>query len=81
VSLFLPNADASGAFDALLFQTAGAGVAFVDAELRYVRVNDALAAMNGLPAAAHVARPVRDVLPPASADALERLLRRVMATG
>jgi PAS domain S-box-containing protein len=38
------------------------GLAFVDRELRYVRVNPALAAMNGVPAAEHAGKRVREVL-------------------
>ncbi|MGZ8457893.1 MAG: PAS domain-containing protein, partial [Gemmatirosa sp.] len=73
--------DSDAALTALLFDTTSAGVALVDAELRYVRVNGALAAMNGRPAPAHVGRHVRDVLAPAAADLLEPLLRRVLASG
>jgi PAS domain S-box-containing protein len=38
------------------------GLAFVDRELRYVRVNRALAAMNGLPAEAHLGKRVHEIL-------------------
>jgi PAS domain S-box-containing protein len=65
----------------VLFQTVAVGVGLIDRELRYVRVNEALAAMNGRPAAEHAGRAVREVLPPVAADALEPLLRRVIATG
>ena len=77
-----PLADGvDAAFAAILFETAAAGVALVDRELRYVRVNAELAAMNGLPVEAHLGRRVQEVLPAAAADALEVLLRRVMETG
>ncbi|MFY2557169.1 PAS domain-containing sensor histidine kinase [Corallococcus terminator] len=39
------------------------GLAFVDLELRFIHVNDALAEMNGLPREAHLGRKVRDVVP------------------
>jgi signal transduction histidine kinase/CheY-like chemotaxis protein len=39
------------------------GFAFVDLSFRYVRVNDALAAINGLPARDHIGMTVPDVLP------------------
>jgi PAS domain S-box-containing protein len=39
------------------------GFAFFDRELRYVHVNAALAAMNGLPAASHLGHHVTEVLP------------------
>jgi PAS domain S-box-containing protein len=56
------------------------GLAFVGADLRYVRVNDRLAALNGVPADAHVGRTPSDVTP-ALAPFLEPLLRGVLATG
>jgi signal transduction histidine kinase/PAS domain-containing protein len=52
-------------------------VAVLDRDLRYVRVNDALAAMNGRPAAAHIGRSIHEVAPDAAA-ALEATARRVM---
>ncbi|AKF82596.1 histidine kinase [Myxococcus fulvus 124B02] len=39
------------------------GLAFVDLELRYIHINEALAEMNGLPRHAHLGRKVRDVVP------------------
>jgi len=57
-----------------------AGLAFVDSRLRYVRINEAMAAVNGLPAKDHVGRHIRDVLP-GDAAALEPLMRRVLETG
>lgn len=38
------------------------GMAFFDRSLRYVRVNDAMAATNGIPAEAHVGRRLPDLL-------------------
>jgi hypothetical protein len=69
------------ALAALLFRTAGVGVAFVDRALRYLGVNDALAAMNGVAAVAHEGRPLRDVIPLPAFAALEPLLRGVHETG
>src|SRR6185503_4882069 len=60
-------APTAGGIDAalteLLFRTAGVAVAVVDRDLRYVRVNDVLAAMNGRPAAAHIGRTLHEVIP------------------
>lgn len=56
------------------------GIAFLDRELRYVRINEALAAMNGRSPDEHLGRTVRDVLPDA-APLLEPLLRGVFETG
>jgi len=39
------------------------GLAFVDLELRFIHINDALAEMNGLSREAHLGRKVRDVVP------------------
>ncbi|MFF4158684.1 SpoIIE family protein phosphatase [Streptomyces sp. NPDC001678] len=60
------------------------GLAVLDTELRYVMVNPALERIHGLPARAYVGRHVREALPflPADeADAVERAMRRVLATG
>lgn len=60
------------------------GLAVLDTELRYVMVNPALEHIHGLPARAYVGRHVREALPflPADeADAVERAMRRVLATG
>ena len=46
-----------------LLDSAPIGLGFFDRELRYVRVNDALAAINGMPAADHVGRTVGELLP------------------
>ncbi len=54
------------------------GVALIDAEYRYVRINAALAAMNGLPAEEHLGRTVREVLPAETADRAEALLAQVL---
>jgi PAS domain S-box-containing protein len=56
------------------------GIAFVDCELRYVRINEALASLNDYPAEAHLGRSVGEVLP-AFASTLEPLLRGVLETG
>ncbi|MFC4032665.1 SpoIIE family protein phosphatase [Streptomyces polygonati] len=64
-----------------LFATSPLGVAIYDSELRYVRVNEALARMNGLPVSAHLGRTVTEVLDPVSAGELAELQREVLATG
>jgi len=56
------------------------GFAFIDSELRYVRVNAHFAAVNGVPVEAHLGRTVREVVPDI-ATAVEPLLRRVLETG
>jgi PAS domain S-box-containing protein len=57
------------------------GIAFLDQELRYLRINEMLAEVNGAPAEAHLGRTVRDVLDPRLADIVEGILHRVLQTG
>ena len=63
-----------------VYSTAPIGLCVLDTELRFRRINERLAEINGLPAAAHLGRTVRDVVP-ALADMAEPLFRRVIATG
>lgn len=56
------------------------GVAFVDRDMRYVRINEALASVNGRPAREHIGKTIREVLPDA-AEALESIVQRILATG
>ncbi len=63
-----------------IYRSAPVGLAVLDAELRYLRVNDCLAAMNGLPAAEHLGRRVAEVVP-ALAGQVVPGLRRLIATG
>ncbi|MDQ3145785.1 MAG: SpoIIE family protein phosphatase [Actinomycetota bacterium] len=53
--------DASGERDSLV-TNAPLGVAFVDDHLRFVRVNEAMAALTGVPAPAHLGRRFEDLL-------------------
>ncbi|WP_373045681.1 ATP-binding protein [Vulgatibacter sp.] len=57
------------------------GIAFLDRELRYRVVNEALASINGLPAQEHLGRSLREVLPEIPTEPIERLARQVMASG
>jgi PAS domain S-box-containing protein len=63
-----------------VFAAAPVGLAFMDTNFHYVRVNHALAAINGLPVAEHFGRTLRDVLGDL-ADDIEPLHRRVLETG
>lgn len=62
-----------------LFEAASIGLGLVDRDLNYVKVNEALAAINGKSAAEHEGRPIREVIPE-FADYAEGLLRQVMDT-
>ena len=63
-----------------LFRAAPIGLAFLDAELRYVQVNEALARANGVPADAHPGRTPAEVVPHCEA-VIGPYLRRVLETG
>jgi PAS domain S-box-containing protein len=52
---------------------------FLDTELRYVYVNEALAAVNGTPQSQHIGRTLGEVLPE-WVEQLEPILRQVMET-
>ncbi len=56
------------------------GLSVCDDELRFLGVNDALAAMNGFTPEAHIGRTVRDVLKAAAAQP-EPALQRVLTSG
>jgi hypothetical protein len=56
------------------------GLALCDKQLRYQAINNALAAMNGIPAKAHLGNSMRDILGDVAAD-VEPPLRRVFVTG
>ena len=63
-----------------LFSQAPVGLAVLDRELRYVRVNPLLADINGLPVEEHTGRSIRDVVPEIAASA-ELRIREVMDSG
>lgn len=64
----------------LLIEVAPVGFALVDHEFRYLRVNERLAALNGLPAAAHLGRTAYELFPSMVAR-WEPLWRQVLETG
>ncbi|QEG00998.1 Sensor protein FixL [Stieleria maiorica] len=63
-----------------LYRTTPIGLCMMDTDLRYRRINDELAAINGLPAEDHLGRLLRDVLPDI-ADSIEPIYREVIRTG
>ena len=63
-----------------LFAGTPVGLAVMDAEHRFVRVNEALARFNRLPAEDHIGRSIVDVLGDA-APGIEATLDQVLATG
>ncbi|MFI9248573.1 SpoIIE family protein phosphatase [Streptomyces sp. NPDC053069] len=57
------------------------GYAVLDTQLRFVSVNPALERINGVPAAEHVGRTLREVLPMLNSEPVETDARRVLDTG
>jgi PAS domain S-box-containing protein len=63
-----------------IYQNAPVGLALLDRDLKFVRINEALARINGLSVDDHVGRYVFDIVP-ALRDAAEPLLQKVLETG
>ena len=79
------TASESGAHEQLaelehLYRTAPVGLAFLDAKLRYRRINEKLAAMNGASVEAHIGRTVGDMIP-GIADRVTAIHRKVLRAG
>ncbi|HZQ34530.1 MAG TPA: PAS domain-containing protein [Dehalococcoidia bacterium] len=72
--------EASAAMLDGLFAAAPVGLALLDRDLRFLRVNAALAAINGVSVEATIGRSLREVVPDL-ADTIEPLLRRVVERG
>ncbi|MEU1228310.1 SpoIIE family protein phosphatase [Streptomyces sp. NPDC005828] len=64
-----------------LFTQSPIGLALLGPDLRFLRVNDALARMNGVSAARHVGHRLTEVVPDVNAAGLESLMRQVMESG
>ncbi|MGW6731427.1 SpoIIE family protein phosphatase [Streptomyces sp. NPDC055013] len=62
-----------------LFTQSPIGLAMLGSDLRFLRVNQALARMDGVPVAEHVGRRVTEVAP--GTDALESVMRQVLDRG
>jgi PAS domain S-box-containing protein len=63
-----------------IYQLAGVGLAVLDRDLRFVRVNERLAAMSGAEASEHIGRTVREIVP-GLADQVEGPFREILETG
>ncbi len=63
-----------------IYTTAPVGLFVLDRDLRFLRLNDRLAEMNGLPVAAHLGRRVREIVPDV-ADQAEPLFQGVLDRG
>ncbi|MGW7584774.1 SpoIIE family protein phosphatase [Kitasatospora sp. NPDC054768] len=64
-----------------VFDRSPIGMAVYDTELRYIRINEALARMNGVPVAAHLGRRISAVLPGINSAEIEQIMRQVLRTG
>ena len=64
-----------------VFAAAPVGLALMDTNFHYVRVNEALARMNARPAEEHFGRSLRDVLGDELAAEIEPIHRQVLETG
>jgi PAS domain S-box-containing protein len=63
-----------------LYNNAPIGLTLIDKDMRYLRINDALARINSAPAAAHTGRTLREMVPQLAND-LESRTRAVFASG
>ena len=64
-----------------IYRHSGVGLAELDGSLRYRRINDTLAAINGLPIEAHLGRTLFEVLGTDAAREAEGVARDVLASG
>jgi PAS domain S-box-containing protein len=63
-----------------IYRTAPVGLCFVDTDMRFVRLNERMATIDGSSIAAHLGRTIREVLPEL-ADTIEPLYRQVIDSG
>jgi PAS domain S-box-containing protein len=62
------------------YDNAPIGLAALDTNLRYLRINDRLAEINGIPAAAHIGKTVKEIVPTLEAQARE-VTAEILGTG
>jgi len=63
-----------------IYDSAHVGLCVFGRDLRYVRINERLAEINGIPAPRHLGKTLREIVPDL-ADAAEELAERVFRTG
>jgi two-component system CheB/CheR fusion protein len=63
-----------------VFEKAPVGLGVWDRDLRFMRINQALADMNGMPREAHIGRKIEEILPELGPE-VNRLFRHVIETG
>ncbi|WP_369141995.1 SpoIIE family protein phosphatase [Streptomyces sp. R44] len=64
-----------------LFARSPVGIAVLDTQLRFLRVNPALERMNGLSESAHIGRRLSQLLPEVNAEDMEAAMRHVLDSG
>ncbi len=64
-----------------LFSRSPVGIAIFDTQLRFLQVNPALQAMNGISQSGHLGRRLAQVLPEVNTAEMENVMRRVLTTG
>jgi diguanylate cyclase (GGDEF)-like protein/PAS domain S-box-containing protein len=63
-----------------IYRYSPVGLCFMDTDYRYVRINEHMAEINGLPVSAHIGRTLREVIP-GLADGIMELYRPVYERG
>jgi PAS domain S-box-containing protein len=74
------QARSAAVLDALV-ENAPVGIGFYDLDLRFQRLNQVLADIDGLPVEAHLGKTIREVLPGLPQDHIEDACRTVLGTG
>ncbi len=64
----------------VIYRTAPIGMCLMDVDLRFLRCNEKLAEINGISAASHIGRTLREIVPEI-AETMEAVYRRVIDTG
>ena len=63
------------------FNFSNVGLCYLDSQLRFIHINNSLAAINGLPAEEHIGKSISEVLPEIAAAGAEKELRSVLESG
>jgi PAS domain S-box-containing protein len=63
-----------------IYANAPVGLCLMDTDLRFVRINEKLAAINGKPVSGHIGRTLEDIIP-GIAPRIEPIYRQVMESG